>query len=376
MTPAQSRLLLVLALVAATLAMFTLIDRYQVRLPQILLNGDFSDGLSDWQAAGQGAQLQLDQGVLRIRAEAPGQSIGLRQTIERDPSVDRVRLSAWVRHTGISAGRYTWNAMRLLLVQKDGKGNDLWELPHVVAQERGDGPWRHVSRVFWLPPRVKAMEVTAVLSRVTGQMQVRDLTLAVLREHTAFTFARYGLVAVWLFTVPWLVWPLFRRGPGRRGRLALTVLAVIILAGALTPHAAKNQLHRLVDEMAQSFKAEQGQVAPGKADPAAPTAASATSADDNGLPISEIWRMGHKLGHVVLFTLLALAAALTLRRQSWWRLSLYLCVFAVAAETVQLLSLDRTSQVTDAGLNILGVISGLALGRYIPHLVKSLKPQS
>ncbi len=376
MTPARLRILAVLALVAATLALFGLVERDQVQQPQILLNGDFSDGLRGWQAKGEGAQLQLDRGVLRIRAEAAGDSIGVRQLIERDPSVDRVRLSAWIQHTDVAAGQYTWNAMRLLLVQKDGRGNDLWELPHVVvAQVRGDGPWRHVSRVFWLPPRVKAMEVAAVLSRVPGQMQVRGLTLAVLQEHTTFTFARYGLVAFWLFTLPWLIWPLFRHGPGRRGRLTITVLAVIILAGALTPHVAKNQLHRLVDEMAQLFKAEQSQVAPVKPDPAArPTAAAATSADDNSLPVSEIWRRRHELGHVVLFALLSLAAALTQRRLSWWRLGLYLGVFAVAAETVQLLSLDRTSQVADAGLNILGVITGLALGAILRRLPKWSRP--
>ena len=66
----------------------------------------------------------------------------------------------------------------------------------------------------------------------------------------------------------------------------------------------------------------------------------------------------------------AMATALALRRQSWSRLGLYLCVFAVAAETVQLLTLDRTSQVADAGLNILGVITGLALGAILRRLKK------
>jgi len=102
-------------------------------------------------------------------------------------------------------------------------------------------------------------------------------------------------------------------------------------------------------------------------------AAAATSTDDNSLPASEIWRLGHKLGHVVLFMLQAMAAALTPRRQSSSRLGLYLCVFAVAAETVQLLTLDRTSQVADAGLNILGVITGLALGAILRRLKKNVR---
>ncbi|MDP7546800.1 MAG: hypothetical protein QGF20_05860 [Alphaproteobacteria bacterium] len=123
MTPARTRLLAVLALAAATLVLFAAFERYQVRQPQMLKNGDFSSGLSAWRTTGGAGQLQLDQGILQIRSERAGQSPGIRQIIERGPGMDRLRLSAWVRYSGVTSGLRAWHAMRLLLVQRNSHGD-------------------------------------------------------------------------------------------------------------------------------------------------------------------------------------------------------------------------------------------------------------
>ena len=338
MTPARSRLLAVLALVALTLVLFGAFERYQVRQPQILQNGDFSNGLRGWRAAGGPGQLQLDQGILRIRAERAGQAPGVRQIIQRDPGMDHLRLSAWVRHTGVAAGAHRWNAARLLLAQRDSHGDPLWNLPHEVEQSRGDGPWRRVSEVFWLPSRVASVEVVAVLNQVVGQMQVRGLTLEAVEEHGAFTMARYALTAAWLMLLPWLIWPLYRSGPRRGGRLIVVLLAAVILAGVLTPQTAKIQLHKMANAVLKSDVVAAIKAARVEPMAAAPRLAKATpSTVDKALPAYQIWFFAAKLGHVGLFALLALAVTLTWRRQTWRLLCLYLTTFAVAAEILQLL---------------------------------------
>ncbi|MDA1101093.1 MAG: hypothetical protein O2967_19155 [Proteobacteria bacterium] len=377
MTPARSRLLAVLVLVTVTLALFGPIERYQVLRPQILQNGNFSNGLNGWQASGGADQLQLNQGTLLIRAERTGQSPGIRQIIERDPGMKRVRLSAWVRHVDVASGLRIWNAARLLLVQRNSRGDRLWELPHMVDQSRGDGPWRRVSEVFRLPALVTSVEVVAVLSQVVGEMQVRGLTLEVLQEHPAFASARYGLMAAWLLALPWLIWPLYRPGPRRRRRLSVILLGAIILAGVLTPNTAKVQLRQFARDALQS-----DWMAPIKAMRVKSKTATQLEArppagvTDNSAPIALIWLSVQKLGHVAFFTLLALAVTLTWRHQPWQRLCLYLSSFAVAAETLQLLSLDRNATPMDAGLNLLGTAAGLTLGLYLIRLLKSLRQQS
>ncbi len=377
MTLARSRLFVVLALVIATLVLFGLVERYQVLQPQLLQNGNFSNGLSGWQKISRAGQLQLDQGVLRIRSVQAGQSPGIRQVIERDPGMDHVRLSAWVRHTGVAPGLRLWNTARLLLVQRNNHGDRLWELSHMVSQGRGDSPWRRVSQVFWLPAQVSSVEVITELSQVAGQMQIRDLNLEVVQEFTAFTMARYGLVAVWLLALPWLIWPLYRPGPARRRRLAVILLGVIILTGVLIPQTAKTQVHRLARDVLQSDWVASIKAMQAKPTVAArPAAKAPASTTDGSVRIVLGWLAAQKLGHVGFFALLALIVRLSWRRQPWQRLGLYLSTFAVAAETLQLLSFDRNATPTDAGLNLLGTAAGLALGLYMIRAAKSLGPQT
>ena len=251
----------------------------------------------------------------------------------------------------------------------------MWELPHQVEQSRGDSPWRRVSEVFWLPARVSSVEVAAVLNQVIGEMQIRGLTLEAVDEHGAFTMARYALTAVWLLLLPWLIWPLYRSGPGRGGRLSVMALAAIILAGVLTPQTAKLQLHRMANaalrsDVVAAIKA--AQVRPKEAAPSPSKAAP--GAMDNSVPAHQVWFVAAKLGHVGLFALFALTVTLTWRRQTWRRLCLYLVAFAVAAEILQLLSLDRDANPMDAGLNLLGTTAGLALGLCLTRFANLKRP--
>ena len=367
MNTARTRLLIALVLMAATLALFALTERYQLVTAQVLRNGDFSAGLEGWQVTNGKKQIELEQGILRIRATHGGETPGIRQQIKRAAGMERLRLSAWVRHSDVTIGLRPWNAMRLLLVQKNAQGDALWELPHVLEQDRGDSPWHRVSRVFWLPPRVAAVEVMVVLNQVAGEMEVRDLSLDVVQQRQAFSIMRYGLIAAWLLLLPWLAWPLLRAGRHRCGRLAVAIMSLAILVGALTPHTAKHELRRLAksayhSELAVTIKGLVKTTVKSAAPDIVREVRKARQDGVAGVPIGQIWRAVHKLGHLGLFALLGLATTLAWRRQSWKRLGLYLFAFAITAETLQLLSLDRSAHPMDAGLNVLGAAAGLALG--------------
>ena len=128
----QIRMIAMVILTGVTLALFGLIERYQASVPEALQNPDFSDGLKGWKASGSAIQLRLDDGVLQIQAPSGEHSIGVRQRIVRSLDMNKVRLSAWVKYDGVGTGQYGWNGARLILVQQDGKGKNLWELPHTV----------------------------------------------------------------------------------------------------------------------------------------------------------------------------------------------------------------------------------------------------
>ncbi|MBT7287258.1 MAG: VanZ family protein [Rhodospirillaceae bacterium] len=365
MGPLQTRMIVMVVLTGITLALFGLMERYQALAPQVLENANFSsglNGLNGWRTAGDATQLQSDNGVLRIQASAGDRAIGVRQKIARSPQMNKVRLSAWVKYEGVSKGQYGWNGARLILVQQDEAGKNQWELPHTIMLETGNGPWQPFSRIIWLPRGSKSIEVVAVLNQVAGEMQVRDLTLEIVEENAGFETARQTLTLIWLLLLPWLFWPLYRPGGNRRGRLAIAFIASVILFGALTPHEAKSQLRQIAYKAVHVVLENEAQT------PTAPPVPAVVSTDTDvidGSFVEDFWRYSHKLGHVILFFVLALGVTLNWRRPSWQRLALAIGAFAVTAESLQLLSIDRTADIRDAGLNLFGVGVGLLLGRYV-----------
>ncbi|MBT5191915.1 MAG: hypothetical protein HOK30_04640 [Rhodospirillaceae bacterium] len=365
------RLIGAMALTVVTLAIFSLLDRYDLVQAQILRNANFANGVSDWTVSGKAEQLRPMPGGLVVEGMGKGHATGVRQIVPRPEGAEVLRLTATVRHTGIPEGLRVWHAMRLLMVQRDGAGKLLWELPHVVEQEHGDSPWRAVSLIVRLPQRVASVEVIAVLNQVPGTMEVRDLTLDVMAESGLFLVLRYCLSAAWILAFAWLIWPLLRAGPMRLGRLAVAALATIILVGVMTPHTVKLELRRIAQDLTRPESVPRKEAVTTKIKPpqvvvktAKPVKAAKATAE-SAIPISEIWRIVHKFGHVSMFAVLAFIVAITWRGLAWWQLGSYVAVFALTAETLQLLSLDRTAYLLDAGLNLLGAGAGLALATFL-----------
>ncbi|MFP6706596.1 MAG: hypothetical protein VCE75_11290, partial [Alphaproteobacteria bacterium] len=239
----------------------------------------------------------MADGVLRLEAATSMVSTGIRRTIMRRPDVKYLRLSAWVSHDGVSGGAHAWNGLRVILTSIDQSGNKLWELPHTVEQSWGSGPWRHVTQVFFMPPRVTAVEIFAGLSRSSGRMQVRDLNLEVVHERPLFRASRLILTLIWLLAAPWLIWPLWRQR-----RLAVLAVGCTILVGTLTPHSVKLGLrHLLPDSIVQitthqalTTQKEEPSATPVQksGDPANSISAgvSKSTVQTSSKPIGEIWR--------------------------------------------------------------------------------------
>lgn len=365
MTDTRLRLIIALVLVALTLSLHAALPRYEVDNRLLVA---FGAGLANWRQTGTASGIQMADGVLRLEAATSMVSTGIRRTIMRRPDVKYLRLSAWVSHDGVSGGAHAWNGLRVILTSIDQSGNKLWELPHTVEQSWGSGPWRHVTQVFFMPPRVTAVEIFAGLSRSSGRMQVRDLNIEVVHERPLFRASRLILTLIWLLAAPWLIWPLWRQR-----RLAVLAVGCTILVGTLTPHSVKLGLRHLLPDSIVQVTTHQALTTQTKVPSATPVQKSRdlaksisagvakSTVQTSSKPIGEIWRGAHKLGHVGFFALLAFVGGWRWPRQSWRRRGLLLVVFAVAAETLQLLTPDRSAQMLDAGLNMLGIMAGFAI---------------
>ena len=131
------------------------------------------------------------------------------------------------------------------------------------------------------------------------------------------------------------------------------------------PHAVKLELRQLFQDKAGVAAPIEGESLQAKAKPAVVAKSAAVAAT---IPMGEIWRGLHKLGHVVSFALLAIVAGWAWPRQLWRRTCFYLTVFAGISETLQLLTPDRSAQLFDMGLNLFGIMAGLILWHFLSRL--------
>ncbi|MDP6566024.1 MAG: VanZ family protein [Alphaproteobacteria bacterium] len=351
------RLLVALTLAVLTVGLFAGVQRFDVAEPQLLNNGDFAAAFAGWEVLGEETATTIEQGTLTIIAPDNRATRGVRQTIERSPAMQHLMLSAAIRHESVTKGDRPWQAMRLLLVPRDKTGRKMWELPHVAAQTAGDAGWHSVGTVFRFGSQVASMEVSAVLNQVAGTYQLRDLTLQVLTERPVFTAGRYLVTGLCLVALPWLLWPLLTAGRRRHWRAAVALMAVVILVGTQLPHSVKNLGRDVIEELVELWPDAPAPASSPKAGPGPEQKRAARN-----IAIGEAWWAGHGVGHVALFALLAGLTAGTWRRRPWWLLAGYLVAFALVAEVLQLLSMDRTAMPKDAGLNLAGVAAGLSAG--------------
>jgi len=357
---------LAVVLIAVTVASFLFAGRFQPVADGLLRNGTLADNAIGWTAVGTPQTMRfIDGGVDLSRAEVG--VLLLEQTLPRPRGVDYARLSARVKLIDVRAGKLPWEGARVLLVQHDAEARAQWEFPHQLLRAQGDADWRAFDAVFFLPPQTETLRVVFGLNQASGTVMVRDLALVGLNERPGFVLFRAALALAWLALCLVIAVRVLRR-PGRGAAgVAVIAVAVVILLGGLLPHTMKSELSSLARDWGErASPAGPAVTDTSRPAPAAP-APSRQSATDAGL-MGLVWTLLHKSGHVTLFALLALVARWCWPRVALWQCGVLLLVFAMSAETLQLLTLDRLSSPRDALLNAVGVIIGLllavAIGRW------------
>ncbi|MBT3536358.1 MAG: hypothetical protein HN478_20930, partial [Rhodospirillaceae bacterium] len=71
------RLIGAMALTVVTLAIFSLLDRYDLVQAQILRNANFANGVSDWTVSGKAEQLRPMPGGLVVEGMGKGHATGV-----------------------------------------------------------------------------------------------------------------------------------------------------------------------------------------------------------------------------------------------------------------------------------------------------------
>jgi len=349
----RRRLAVAALLAVASLALYGWAPRYRLVGDELLRNANFSAGIGGWQSGGD---VTIAGGTATLRNSEASRIIDIDQRIA-DPAPGYYSFSAEVRPEGVVRGPHHENAARLVFAAIDAAGNAHWENPHTVVALVGTGGWRRYARVFPVPPKSSALWAIVQLYAATGTFAVRDLSVRRAEPLLAFTLASRALLGLWVGAGSWIVWPLLRAV--RRDPRSALVAAVVLGIGVATqmPNPAKTALLLWVYDSGQRVEAllhappAVVASAGGEAGPAAVKAAEARFS----------WRGLDKLGHFLMHVLLGLVSFWAFRRQSRVLVLLCLVCFAGVTEIWQNFAIDRDPLLSDAAINIGGVLTGAAL---------------
>ncbi|GAB4368787.1 MAG: hypothetical protein Kow0062_02220 [Acidobacteriota bacterium] len=347
---------------------------------------------------GRGARARVIDGAGRdggpaLRVESDGRIRGRVWYRVDDPARhDALILAGWYRAERIEPGARGWQTGRLIAFFRDPDGRPRWDGSHFACASTGTHGWRRCRGTFPVPEQAGSVEVVVQNAGLAGAFVVDDVELRGARRRRGVALVHGTLAALWLaaFGVP-----LARARPWRRRwGVALVVLAVLIVVGAIVPPRTFLDAASLPETMAERVTrpAPAGaadlpapQAAPersaGRTTPApsGPTAApeQAAPAPDLGQRVRETARALSgtlrsqvielkKLGHAALFaalSLMALACANAGRPRIPAAVVLAaVLVFAAGTEALQFLSIGRQPALRDLLIDAAGAVVGIGTG--------------
>jgi len=334
-----NRLIVLGLLMAGTILFFHLFERYEISSPELLVDPQFSEGLSHWELSGRGAATTLGDTVL-LRVDKAGAGVAVRQYLPDPNHYPLLHLAAELKSEDIRPGVRFWQKGSLALVSLD-ENQRMLPVPHLVAQLSGTQSWRSYQAVFRVPADVHALRVGVQLIGATGTLVVKHLSLHAVRERAAFAYYQYLGVALWAMALIWLALPWFSQLRWDGPHLAIFLMVLAIAMGALLPANLKIVLELVIVTTFDQF-------IPG-IDHAAEPVAELDSAPVGGF------------GHVLFFVLLAMAVRWAYPRQRRRVLIFILLLFAAITEVLQFFAVGRTPSVNDFAIDGMGALVGLGL---------------
>lgn len=326
-----------LALMAGTIAFFVLFDRYQAVGPQLLVNPDFSRGLEGWALTGRGrAELQSGGGVI-LEVREPGAGVALRQSLPEPGRLRLLRLSGELEARAIDPGPRFWQRGRLVLVSLNAEQRML-PVPHLAADLEGNRSLRTYRKVFTVPREAVDLQVRLQLIGATGRLVVRQVGLYEVRERPEYRRFRSLGMGLWIAALAWLAWPYRGRLRFDRAHLLLYVAFAGVFAGTLMPVEIKKPVEAQVVAVLGAL-----------------------------LPLLEHHLNSeniNKTGHFLFFALLAFGLARANAGQRLRGLLLGLVLLASLSEVLQFFVDGRHPRFTDLLVDVLGIGLGVALAGF------------
>jgi len=393
---ARRRILAIALLCAATLALFAAPARFETTETGILSNLDFAQGFAGWRYTPGAVLADPATGVASVLAAPDRPAAVLLRILDRPHRFSHIRVALDARVENLVAGSEPWQVAgaRLRGARAGHWLDPYW--PSEVARLEGTTPWRRFEAVFPVQPEAESLRLLLYNAGVSGVLSVRDIAIDALAERPLARVARWLLVALWIAGAAWAAGPAIARGRKRPAGLATLATGALILGFVLTPQpelantvaALSSDIDRAIawagesaapaspetdrqSTMATRKNRDRGTDQARAADQAAPRANNALPAPApraaqgpvrtsvGQLAKTTVLGLGPQdVGHFLAFATLAFLAFRAFPEIARRHLLVYLVTGALASEVAQSFLVTRTTQLSDAALNMGGIVVG------------------
>ena len=133
-------------------------------------------------------------------------------------------------------------------------GKPQYNAPHGLASLEGSNDWAEYHETFAILPGTSELRVVLQLSRCTGELYCRDMSLFLLEPNPLFDFVQWPIMGGWVLFAMVLFAPVLSVACRGWWMPALTVLVVIgIIVGTTLPGRLKNELRQEIIQEAKTY---------------------------------------------------------------------------------------------------------------------------
>lgn len=339
-----------------------------------------SAGLDRWHHNGVAAAVEDGAVTVRLQGGPQGRVHVMTTRVAMPPGSDALRIHVQGRAEQITPGPSRWQAGLVQVWHFDAAGGFLWYWPKSVASLSGDAGWETFEAVIPVTRDVAASHLAIANVALSGTLLVREVAVAALKERWTSAIASAVLIALWAFAAIWVCRAVLRARSVLAARVFIVALGAITLAAVITPQPYFERASAPVHSFIRAIVTppEQGPAQAGIR--AGEAAHGAPRVAQDGLPVrfsrseEDHFRIGFKdAGHFAVFFLLAVAAAAAYPQAGSVVTVLYLAIFALATECLQLFPITRSPSLSDLAIDVFGVVVGTATVAALRIAVSALR---
>jgi len=339
-------------------------SQYEIIGKNLLQNPLFHDNFLAWQVLKQGS-ISVHDGVATLSNTGKNNhaSVSAAQTVVVPSGQRLLFLSCEARALDVVPGGKPWETARVVIFPLTADNQPRYDVPHTLALLHGTTSWERFEHIFRVPEENTSVSVVVQLLNASGTLEVRSVSLRSAIENPFYQKWRHALMLAWFIVGLWIVWPLLRTARRGMGRIGMLVTSSIILVGVLMPASVKYGITPSwllpTSEAPGPFRADLLQDSVPFSFELLPTELNI-----------------YKLAHFLLF---ALMGYLLISRRSYgtpiWVQVGIIGLFALATESMQVLTSGRDGRLSDVLIDLSGVCCGM-LAATVMRRCYDLKPTS